>query len=193
MPMSAIGMSSSDSPCRRFMHAGRQQDGAVRKGEGFTLLELLVVLVIIGVLASLIAISITPNQPSPQRESRRFHTVVEAAREQAVLFNQELGLELRENRYRVLQWRALRWRPLNSDLLSEHTLPDNLSQTLWIDGVPNTEGVAASDPPQPQIVFFSTGEVTPFGWTLEDSAGNDPWRLTASPLGQFDLQAESIP
>lgn len=193
MPMSAIGTSSSDSGCLRFMQTGKQQNGAVRKGEGFTLLELLVVLLIIGVLASLITFSITPNQPSPQRESLRFHQVVEAAREQAVLFNQELGLELRENRYRILQWQAQRWWPLDSDLLSEHTLPDNLSQTLWIDGVPNREGASGSDLLQPQIVFFSTGEVTPFGWTLEDSADNDQWRLTASPLGQFDLQAKPIP
>ena len=42
------------------------------------------------------------------------------------------------------------------------------------------------------IVFFSTGEVTPFGWTLEDSSENDQWRLTASPLGQFDLKAEPL-
>jgi len=183
-------MLSSDAACRRFMHPAGYQIFAVRKGEAFTLIELLVVVVIIGVLTSLIAISISPNQPSPQRESRRFHQVLEAAREQAVLFNQELGAELRGNSYRVLQWRAQRWRPLDTDLFSEYRLPENLSQTLWLDGLANEEGPTGSDPPQPQILFFSTGEVTPFGWTLSDPAFNDQWRLSANAMGEFDLKPE---
>ncbi len=162
----------------------------VRKGAGFTLIELLVVVVIIGVLTSLIAISISPNQPSPQRESRRFQQVLEAAREQAVLFNQELGLELRGNRYRVLQWRTQQWWPLEDELFTEYELPENLSPTLWIDGLADEKGASGSDRPQPQVLFFSTGEVTPFGWTVGDPAEDNEWRLSANPLGQFDLQRE---
>ena len=174
------------------MQTSRHQYGTVRAGAGFTLIELLVVLVIIGVLASLIAVSISPNQPSPQRESRRFHLVLEAAREQAVLFNQELGVELRGDSYRVLQWQAQRWWPVDDELFAEYRLPQNLSQTLWLDGIPIREGASGSDRPQPQILFFSTGEVTPFGWTLADTADNDQWRLNASPLGEFDLKPEPL-
>jgi general secretion pathway protein H len=174
------------------MQTGRHQFHMVRKGAGFTLIELLVVLVIIGVLASLVAISISPNQPSPQRESRRFQQVLEAAREQAVLFNQELGVELRGNSYRVFQWQAQQWRGLDSDLFAEYRLPANLSQTLWLNGLPNQEGASDSDRPAPQILFFSTGEVTPFGWTLADTTDDGQWRLTASLLGEFDLQPEPL-
>jgi general secretion pathway protein H len=174
------------------MQSTGQQKFGVGNGHGFTLIELLVVVVIIGVLTSLIALSIPSNDPSPQRESRRFYQVLEAAREQAVLFNQELGVELRGNSYRVLQWQAQKWWLMDSDLFSEYSLPENLSQTLWLNGLANEEGPTGSDVPQPQILFFSTGEVTPFGWTLSDPALNDQWRLSANALGQFDLQPEPL-
>ena len=163
-----------------------------RNARGFTLIELLVVVVIIGVLTSLIAFSIAPGKPSPQRESRRFHDVLEAARQQAVLFNQELGLEMRGNRYRVVQWRAQRWWPLDNELFAEYTLPENLSQTLWLDGLANDPGANVGERPQPQILLFSTGEVTPFGWTLQDPTANVQWRLAANPLGEFDLEPEPL-
>lgn len=170
-----------------------RQVRAIRKGHGFTLIELLVVLVIIGVLTSLIAFSLSPSKPSPQRESRRFYQVVEAARQQAVLFDQELGVELRGNSYRVLQWRAQQWGLLDNPLFAEYTLPESLSQTLWIDGLPDEQKKDDSDRPQPQIAFFSTGEVTPFDWTLEDPAESNQWRLSANPLGEFELKPEPQP
>ena len=174
------------------MQTGRHQMCALRKGNGFTLIELLVVVVIIGVLTSLIAVSVSPNKPSPQRESRRFYQVLEAARQQAVLFNQELGVELRGNSYRVLQWRAQQWWPLDAAPFAEYLLPESLSQTLWFDGLPNEKASEVSDKPRPQILFFSTGEVTPFGWTLHGAGEIKQWRLSASPLGQFELEPEAL-
>ena len=151
------------------------------------------VVVIIGVLTSLMALSISPNKASPQRESRRFYQVLEAAREQAVLFNQDLGVELAGNSYQVLIWRAQQWWALDSPIFSAYALPENLSQTLWLNGVAYQKNLGDSDKPQPQILLFATGEVTPFGWTLNDPAENNQWRLSATPLGVFDLELESLP
>ena len=174
------------------MQTSNHQFYAFHKAKGFTLIELLVVLVIIGVLTSMIALSIRPNKPSPQKESRRFHQVLEAARQQAVLFNQELGVELAGNSYQVLHWRAQQWWSLDTPIFSEHSLPENLNQTLWLNGLAYESELGDRDNPQPQILLFATGEVTPFGWTLSDPAENDQWRLSASPLGAFDLEMEPL-
>ena len=163
-----------------------------RKGKGFTLIELMVVLVIIGVLTSLIGLSIAPNKPSSHRESRRFHQVLEAARQQAVLFNQDLGVELTGNSYQVLHWRAQQWWSSDNPVFSEYRLPGDLNQTLWLNGLAYENELGDSDNPQPQILLFATGEVTPFGWTLNDPAENDQWRLSASLLGVFDLEMEQL-
>jgi len=163
-----------------------------RKGKGFTLIELLVVVVIIGILTSLMALSISPNKPSAQRESLRFYQVLEAAREQAVLFNQDLGLELRGNRYRVLHWQGQQWWSMDTPMFDEYKLPENLSQTLWLNGIAYENVLDDGDKPQPQVLLFATGEVTPFGWTLNDPAENDQWRLSANPVGVFDLELEPL-
>lgn len=164
----------------------------IRTVSGFTLIELLVVVVIIGILTSLMALSISPDNRSAQRESRRFYEVLEAAREQAVLFNQDLGVELRGNGYRVLNWTAQQWWTLDSPLFAEYTLPDSLEQTLWVNGLVYRDAFDDSSNPQPQIVLFATGEMTPFEWTLTDPAENVQWRLTANPLGAFDLALDVL-
>ena len=174
------------------MQTSYHQIHAFRKGTGFTLIELLVVVVIIGVLTSLIGLSITPNRPSPQRESRRFYQVLEATRHQAVLFNQDLGVELKGNTYQVLHWRAQQWWSLGTPIFAEYTLPGNLHQTLWINGLEDADEPDDSEKPQPQILFFATGEVTPFGWTLQDPAENVEWRLSSNPLGAMELKMEPI-
>ena len=174
------------------MPTSNHQLFAFRKGKGFTLIELLVVVVIIGVLTSLIGLSIAPSKPSPQRESRRFHQVLEAARQQAVLFNQDMGVEIKGNSYQVLHWQAQQWWPSDTPILSEYRLPDNLHQTLWFNGLADENQPGDSDEPQPQILLFATGEVTPFGWTLKDPAEEKQWRLSANPLGVFELDMESL-
>lgn len=75
---------------------------------GFTLIEVMVVIVIIGVMASMIVVSVTLGDP--QRELRteadRLRTVLALAAEEAVIQQVELGAEFTESGYRFLKWEA---------------------------------------------------------------------------------------
>lgn len=73
---------------------------------GFTMIEVLVVIVIIGVMASMIVVSITLGDPRREllREAERLRTVLALAAEEAVIQQVELGAEFTESGYRFLKW-----------------------------------------------------------------------------------------
>lgn len=68
---------------------------------GFTLLELMVVLVLVSVLVTFAMLSVSSGiGSSPLKDiSRRLLTVMQLASEEAILFNKSLGLKFEDNRY----------------------------------------------------------------------------------------------
>lgn len=73
---------------------------------GFTLIEVLVVIVIIGVMAAMIVVSMTMGDPRREllKEAERLRTVLALAAEEAVIQQVELGAEFTESGYRFLKW-----------------------------------------------------------------------------------------
>lgn len=78
------------------------------KASGFTLIEVMVVIVIIGVMASMIVVSVTLGDPQRElrNEAERLRTVLALAAEEAVIQQVELGAEFTESGYRFLKWEA---------------------------------------------------------------------------------------
>lgn len=77
-----------------------------RRLSGFTLIEVLVVIVIIGVMASMIVVSVSLGDPRREltREAERLRAVLALAAEEAVIQQIELGAEFTESGYRFLKW-----------------------------------------------------------------------------------------
>lgn len=74
--------------------------------QGFTLIELMIVITIIGIMAGLIGLSVVTGDPAKeaQREAQRFINVMSLALDQSAFNQQDLGLHLEEDRYRFLLW-----------------------------------------------------------------------------------------
>jgi general secretion pathway protein H len=89
-----------------------------RTQRAFTLLELLVVLVIVGITLGAVALNINPSQRQMlYNEAQRIALLMQLARDEAIVRNQALAFESDNLRYRFLIRQDNEWQPLLGDEL----------------------------------------------------------------------------
>ncbi|MGE5651088.1 MAG: GspH/FimT family pseudopilin [Bacillota bacterium] len=88
---------------------------------GFTLLELLVVLVIAGIMLGVVTLTALPNQQRAlQDDAQRIALLMQLARDEAIVRNRPVAFEAGPERYRFLILDDSTWAPLpQDDLLRE--------------------------------------------------------------------------
>lgn len=168
-----------------------------RAQSGFTLLEIMVVVVLIGILTSFAVMRIGGDDDRPEREARRLAAVLDAATDEAVIQAQELGLRLDDDGYTVVQldgngWDADAFR--HDRALAPHTLPGDLALSISTDDLPG-ERTPGDDDDLPHILILSSGEVTPFEATIRRSgarngAGDGAWIVTGDIDGSVAFDRE---
>lgn len=171
-------------------HRGRLRSGRPSAARGFTLIEILVVLVIIGILAAgvLLSLNSTGQDPQLQKESDRLLALFNYAREQAELQTREYGLLLQPDSYEFLAYdvRTGLWRSVDEDdVLRLRKLPAGLDFKLVLDGRP----VVLQPPPdtnakQPQVMIFSDGDLDSFEITLEREGGGHSVTIDLNEKGE---------
>ncbi len=119
---------------------------------GFTLVELMVVLVILGLASAAVVLAMPESGGSVQAEAERFAARARAAQERAIMDNRPLAVRLDSNGY-AFDWReGGEWRPIGRKPF--------LAQP-WNEG---TE--ARVDGGSARIVFDATGFADPLALTL---------------------------
>jgi general secretion pathway protein H len=189
MPTSATGTSATDAATAR--GAAAPTDRASR---GFTLIEILVVVAIIGVVCAgmLLSVSLTGRDHELEKESDRLLALFTYAREQAELQTREYGVMFQEDGYEFLAYdtRRAAWRSVfEDDALSARHLPDGLGVKLVVEARP----VVLKRPKDatdrtPQVMIFSNGDLTSFSATLERDGGVRSVTLTQDEKGEVILQ-----
>jgi general secretion pathway protein H len=87
-----------------------------RRAAGFTLLELLVVLVIAGIMLGVVSLNAMPSQQQAlQGEAQRIALLLQLARDEAIVRNRPIAFEIEQDRYRFLIRDDVSWQPLAQD------------------------------------------------------------------------------
>lgn len=138
---------------------------------GFTLIEMLVVVLIIGIMATGIALSLGGRGEDRvlQVERDRLVSLLDYLREQAALQNRQFGLRVFEGGYEFLvqELRLERWvAPAGDPLLRRRMLPPGMQIELALEGRRGVLPKADVDEPAPQVVLFSSGELGSFELVL---------------------------
>ncbi|HZP12151.1 MAG TPA: type II secretion system minor pseudopilin GspH [Nevskiaceae bacterium] len=161
-----------------------------RAARGFTLIEILVVVLIIGIIITFAALSLGNRTLDSQldNEGERLHQLFALAVEDAEVQGLELGWRYTPDGYEFLVLnQGSGWQPFEAGPLRERPLPGALYIDLSVEGrtVPPAGGKNAAEP---QVLLLSSGDASPFRLDLH-AHGYQPYiRLEGDALGRLRKQ-----
>jgi general secretion pathway protein H len=173
---------------------------------GFTLLEIMVVLVIIGIMISLATLSIgTATGDGVDEHSRRFEALLELAIEDASMQGREIGLSFYQHGYEFSVRDAAVdkdglpiwvWEPLEADrLLKPRNLGEDITLDLELEGNQVTLEYErdTEDPYVPQVFVFSSGDIFPaFMVRIRTSFNSTGMKLTVNEIGEVEISRDEF-
>lgn len=148
-----------------------------RRGQGFTLLELLIVLVILGITISFTVLSFGLKNPQDElkEQGQRLAALMQLASEESILLSQELALQFDADGYRFLNLKGDQWLEIKDDqIFRQRILPESISVDLSVEG----SDVSNDEVSVERIYFYSSGEASPFTLTLRSQDVAENYQLT---------------
>jgi len=154
--------------------------------QGFTLLEILVVVVIIGVMTSVFLISLqTDRHDQVKEEAQRLAALLRLASQESLLGSKIIAVEVFVDGYRFLISDQDQWHEVEDRLLSPHQLPDGLTLDIELEGAAATSANATADD-VPRIYLYPTGEKTPFIINVSAAEGDVRYSVSSGINGKLE-------
>lgn len=175
---------------------------------GFTLIEILVAVVIIGIVMSVavLSLSLASDDREVTKEIRRLTSLIEVAQTDAMMQGREFGIEFMSGAYRFVEFDVenSRWvEPLGDDSLKLWQLPDDYEISLYVDDKrilldPEPKTLASDDRNSqaeylPHLFVFSSGDSTPFELVITRRSDGVSAAVEGDFLGNLDtIEPEEI-
>lgn len=168
--ISVTGIYRTSNRMRKLRHAG------------FTLMEVMLVILLMGLSAAAVTMSIGNSGPQQalEKTAQQFMAATELVLDETVLSGYFVGIVVEKNSYRFVYYKDGKWSPLEKDrILSEKQMEPGVTLNLVLDGLPLVQEdeedeswfdkpliePSAEDKkkhPEPQILLFPSGEMSAF-------------------------------
>jgi len=148
---------------------------------GFTLVELLVVMVIIGLTLGMATLNAIPSpRQDLDKEAQRLALLLQLARDEAIVRNRLVAFEANGDRYRFMVRGDAGWEPVTrDDLLREREFKNSPLQLIL-------EPVGTGNPDMLRITFGREPVDRPFVLTM--AKGGNTVAIRADGVGHFTVE-----
>ena len=170
------------------------------RSAGFSLVEIMVVVVIVGILAAAIVprFNFDTSEERLREEIRRFDVLLSMAWEQAIIEGRSVGVEIEREAYTFYVYDPLdrQWYNLENDsLLKRRELPEGTYFDLRMEdqeielatGDEDDEDDDDLDEVVPQVLLLASGEATPFSIYVESDDTETEFELVVDPFGDSEI------
>lgn len=177
-----------------------------RKTHGFTLIEILVVVIIIATITgmALLSMNLIGDDRELDTERKRLATLIDLAQDEAMMQGREFGLELMTSTYRFVEFDPItsQWTEiLGDELFRVRQLPEDMEFELYIEDKrvvldndpqefedPDEDGMSSRTKTYaPHLFLFSSGESTTFEIRLNRPLNQQQLAMRGDVLGQIEF------
>ena len=140
----------------------------MNNNRGFTLIEIMVVVVIAAILMGAVAISFPDSSDDRlKEEGARFVALVSLAQDDAILQSGDFALSTNDAGYSFFMRDGGSWRKYSDKPFNSRQLSADIQAQMVLEGI--AIKLVKAEKAKPQVVIYSSGEMTPFVYTLTNT------------------------